>query len=417
MIPLDEAQRFVRAGLSALSPIALALDEALGCVVSEELVAKEPVPRFSNSAMDGYALRSIDTKQATVRLHVVGSILTGEVSGLHLERGQTVRIMTGGLLPDGADCVCKMEEVTIDPGGRVVQIDRAISRGQHVRHPGEDVAVGQVHLTPGCELGPLQIGLLASQGCTSVIVHPRPRVGVLSTGSELVDFSDPLVGGKIRDTNRPMLLATLRRSGFTPVDLGSVKDDASAIAGKLQQGVQECDAVISTGGVSVGDADFVKTVLLELCGEAARSMQVAIKPGKPFAFGVAGPRKTPVFGLAGNPVSNLVGFELLVRPALRLLAGHQTLERPTLNAVLDCPLPRRRDGKLHLIYVTARFHEDGRLHVRSAVRQGSHLLSGVANGNAIVMVADGDGFEVGEVVPTVILDSEQWPLGPASTAP
>jgi molybdenum cofactor synthesis domain-containing protein len=240
---------------------------------------------------------------------------------------------------------------------------------------------------------------------------------VLSTGSELVDFSDPLVGGKIRDTNRPMLLATLRRSGFTPVDLGSVKDDASAIAGKLQQGVQECDAVISTGGVSVGDADFVKTVLLELCGEAARSMQVAIKPGKPFAFGVAGPRKTPVFGLAGNPVSNLVGFELLVRPALRLLAGHQTLERPTLNAVLDCPLPRRRDGKLHLIYVTARFHEDGRLHVRSAVRQGSHLLSGVANGNAIVMVADGDGLEVGEVVPTVILDSEQWPLGPASTAP
>jgi len=117
-----------------------------------------------------------------------------------------------------------------------------------------------------------------------VIVHPRPRVGVLSTGSELVDFSDPLVGGKIRDTNRPMLLATLRRSGFTPVDLGSVKDDASAIAGKLQQGVQECRCGDSTGGVSVGDADFVKTVLLELCGEAARSMQVAIKPGKPFAF-------------------------------------------------------------------------------------------------------------------------------------
>ncbi len=412
LVPLDEAQHFVQAKLSALSPIALPLDEALGCVAFEEMVAREAVPGFSNSAMDGYALRSVDTAEATVRLRVVGSILTGEVPDVHLEQGQAVRIMTGAPIPDGADCVCKLEEVSVDSAGRVVQIDRVVSIGENVRHPGEDVAAGQVLLTPGSELGPVLVGLLASQGCTAVMVHPRPRVGVLSTGNELVDVSGPLEAGKIRDTNRPMLLATLRRAGFSSVDLGSVGDDATSIGEALRRGILECDAVISTGGVSVGDADFFKTALAELCGEEARSMQVAIRPGRPFAFGVAGPRKTPVFGLAGNPVATLVGFELLVRPALRLLAGHRILERPTLDAVLDAPLPRRRDGKLHLVYVTATFRDDGRLHARSVVHQRSHMLSAIANGNAIAMVEDGDGLEVGEAVRTIILDSDQSVFAP-----
>jgi molybdenum cofactor synthesis domain-containing protein len=416
MIPLEEAQGFVHQSLTALAPVELSLEDTLGCVGAEQLTAREKVPGFTNSAMDGYALRAVDSSIDSVQLRVLESVLAGDVPRQRLEAGDAMRVMTGAPLPEGADCVCKIEEVTCNADASTVTITRTLAVGENVRYPGEDIEIGQVLVTAGVELGPVDLGVLASQGFVSVLVHPRPRVGVLSTGSELTDSTAALAPGKIRDINRPMLLAALRKSGFFATDLGIVRDDESLISAAMQTAIPNFDALISTGGVSVGDVDHVKGVIGELCGERARWMQIAIKPGKPFTFGVAGPRGIPIFGLPGNPVSTLVGFELFVRPALRQLAGHQFLERPVVDAVLDVPMPRRHDGKLHLVHAIALFGSDGRLHVTHVMRQGSHLVSAVAGANAIAMVPDGDGLEGGATVRIMMLELDHVDLARTQTA-
>lgn len=406
MIEVGEARGFVLATLGALAPVKLTLADALGCVAGERVVATEPVPGFKNSSMDGYALRAQNTSPGSVRLKVTGTVLAGQVEQRPLLAGEAMRIMTGAAIPDGADAVCMIEETTVDLDAGTVQIHPVISPGQLVRHPGDDVAVGQLLIDSGSELNGTQIGVLASQGLTSLMVHPRPRVGVLSTGDELAGPGGELAYGQVRDVNRPMLLALLRQSGFTPVDLGIARDREGEIAQRLQQGVDECDAVVATGGVSVGDVDFVKTMLAQICSDKARWMQVAMRPGKPFAFGTADPRGTPIFGLPGNPVSTRVSFEMFVRPALRRLAGHQLLERPIVNMVLDCEMTRKIDGKLHLVHVVSRVSDDGRHHIVSAPRQGSHLLSAVADANAIAMIPDGDGLVRGDLARAMILNSD-----------
>ncbi len=304
--------------------------------------------------------------------------------------------------------------LTISYHTQTVRLHRAVNAGEFVRRVGDDVAQGQALIDPGDEIGPALIGVLASQGYEAVFAHPRPRVGVVSTGNELTESLEAPAEGKIRDSNRPTLLASLRRSGFDAVDLGIVGDTKEEITKGFECGIFECDAVISTGGVSVGDADFVKSVIGELCPGSARSMQVSIKPGKPFAFGVT-PEGSPLFGLAGNPVSTLVGFELFVRPTLRRLAGHHQLQRPTLNMVLDCPVPRTRDGKVHLVHAVCRIHDDGRYHVESVARVASHLLHTIARSNALLIVPDGDDLGAGEGVRAMILEPDQT-LGSSTEA-
>jgi molybdenum cofactor synthesis domain-containing protein len=416
VIAPEKAQSLVLEGLQVLAPVEVGLAEALGCVVAREVRASELVPGFSNSSMDGYALRAVDTLSGPTRLRVTGTIFAGDAPGPRLATGEAMRIMTGAPLPSGADSVSMIEEVQVEPDGQSVVIQRTITEGEFVRHPGEDVAVGQVLLESGRELSAVQLGVLAGQGLATVLVHPRPRVGVLSTGDELAGPGVSLAPGQIRDINRPMLLALLRQSGFTPLDLAIVADDEARITSALQRAVTECDAVISTGGVSVGDVDFVKSVLAEICDGQARWMQVAMRPGKPFAFGTAGPRSTPVFGLPGNPVSTRVSYEMFVRPALRRLAGHQTLQRPLFDAVLDCAVARQRDGKLYLVHVVVRYLDDGRLHVLRSARHGSHLLSAVADANALALVPDGDGLDVGESVRVMVLEGAQLSADPQATS-
>ena len=411
MISLDEARRFVLQDLKPLAARPLELADALGCAAAEEVVAREPSPRFENSSMDGFALRAIDTQGGSRRLRVIDTILAGDNSSAMVGEGEAARIMTGAPLPAGADSVCLREATILDPDGLNVVIERVVSLGEAVRRVGDDVAVGQVLVSPGDELGPALLGVLASQGYTSVSAHPRPLVGVVSTGNELSDAPGSLAPGMIRDANRPSLLASLRASGCDVRDLGIVGDSSADITKALERGATMCDAIISTGGVSVGDADFVKSVLIDLCGDQARSMQVAMKPGKPFAFGITKDTGVPVFGLAGNPVSTLVGFEAFVRPALRRLAGHRVLDRLTIDMVLDCPLPREPDGRLYLTHVVARVHDDGLVHVESAARQASHLLHAVARANALVFLPDGPGADVGDVVRGMVLDADQ--LSPA----
>jgi len=268
-----------------------------------------------------------------------------------------------------------------------------------VRDAGDDIRPGQVVFEAGTVLGPGHLGVLASLGYQQVPVFPRVSVGVLSTGDELVDGPGALRPGQIRDSNRPTLLALARQSGFDAVDLGLVGDDEDAITDVVGRGVAECDALVTSGGVSVGDFDYVKAVL-DRFGEM-RWWQVAIRPAKPLAFGVVG--TCPVFGLPGNPVSSMVSFELFARPALRRMMGFRELDRPRVLAIADEPLHRHPDGKVHFFRVVATFAADGRAHVRSAGGQGSHLLRAMAMANALAVVPDGEGVDAGQSVEAILL--------------
>jgi molybdenum cofactor synthesis domain-containing protein len=271
-----------------------------------------------------------------------------------------------------------------------------------VRPAGEDVATGQLVFERGAVLSAGHLGVLASIGVTSVTVVPRALVGVLSTGDELVEGDGELRPGQIRDANRHTLLALSRQAGCDVLDLGILPDDADRLTAAVSRGAAECDALLTSGGVSVGDFDYVKIVLDRLSQETMRWMQIAIRPAKPFAFGiVAG---VPVFGLPGNPASSMVSFECLARPALRHMMGHAGDGRLRVMAVADEPLDRRPDGKLHIVRVIARWSaSDGRCHVCSAGGQASNLLRSMALANALALVPDGPGVLAGETVETVLV--------------
>lgn len=399
---MAEARATVLAGCPRLHPGAIALADALGLVTSMPIRAETDVPAFANSAMDGFAVRAADTAAVPVRLAVMGTIAAGAPPGSAVGPGQAVRIMTGAPLPAGADAVVMVEQTAATDAGDSVTINRSAQKGDHIRGAGEDVAAGQEVFPAFTALAPGHLGVLASLGMSRVPVFKRARVGVLSTGDELVEASRPLEPGQIRDSNRPTLLALLSQSGCDAVDLGHAPDTREAISQALQAGLAACDAVVSSGGVSVGDFDLVKVVLDELSGGAMRWMQVAVKPAKPLAFGVVS--GCPVFGLPGNPVSSMVSFELFVRPALRQMMGHPVLDRLQVDAVADGGLPRRPDGKLHLVRARVDWDdEDGRFHVRAIDGQGSHMLRAMALSNALAVLPDGEGTQPGGNVKVMLL--------------
>jgi molybdopterin molybdotransferase len=400
VIPLDDARARVLGACGRLPTRTVPLDDALGCVTDSALCAIEPVPPFANTAMDGYAVRAADTADAPVTLAVAGTLPAGaDPSGVHVAAGQAVRIMTGAAMPGGADAVVMVELTHTDDGGRAVVVDKPAQLGDHIRAPGSDVLPGQVVVDAGTVLGPGDLGVLATIGCTHVAVVPRARVGVMSTGDELVEGSAPLRPGQIRDANRHTLVALLRGAGCEPVDLGIVRDDEAALEAAIGRAMADCDALITSGGVSVGDFDYVKAVLDRL-GDMAW-MQVAIKPAKPLAFGVVGGK--PVFGLPGNTVSAMVSFELFARPGLRQMMGHADLDRPAVDATAEEDLQRRPDGKIHFARVQATGQPDGRYTVRSAGGQSSHQLRSMAAANALAVLPDGHGVAVGETVRVMLL--------------
>lgn len=405
MISLEEAREFVLKGLTALAAQDVTLDQALGCATADDIVACEQVPSFRNSSMDGFTFRAVDTVSGTTRLRIVDAVMAGHVSSMRLEPGEAMRIMTGAPLPEGADTVCKIEDVTLE-GDDTVVIPRPIELGDCVRQPGDDVTIGQVLVRAHRELSAPAIAVLAGQGLSSVWVHPRPRVGVLSTGDELALSNESLRPGQIRDLNRPLLLALLREAGVVAVDFGVGADDHDEITQLLRGAVSQCDAVIATGGVSVGDVDHVKLIIGELSEGRGRSMQVAIKPAKPFAFGLVGDDNTPVFGLPGNPVSTRVSFEAFVRPALRILGGHELIDRLHALATLDIALPTPNDTKTHFVHVSARMRGDGRIHVIEAARHHSHLMSSLVDCNAIAILVPGGSYGVGESANVIIVDAD-----------
>ncbi len=384
-----------------LPAVRLSADDAAGLVLAEPVMAGEPVPPFDNTAMDGFALRAADTAGAPVALDVVATLAAGaDPAGVRVGSGQAVRIMTGAALPDGADAIVMVESTSSLDGGERVRVETVAAAGDHIRRAGDDVQKGVAILEPGTVLTPAHLGVLASVGVTEIVVVRRARVGVLSTGDELVEGDAPLRPGQLRDSNRHALCALVASDGFEVVDLGLVRDDKEAVAAAIKSATERCDALLTSGGVSMGDFDEVKATLSDLAADM-RWMQMAIRPAKPFAFGTVD--SMPVFGLPGNPVSSLVSYELLARPALRQMTGHgpNDLDRPRLDAVAATPLSRRPDGKTHYARVVVDI-EDGGLVVRSAGPQGSHQLASMAASNGLAVLPDGDGADAGALVTVIV---------------
>jgi molybdopterin molybdotransferase len=409
MIPVSEARQFVLSACGVLAPRQVAVKDASGLVLAEAVLAAESVPPFTNSSMDGYAVRAADTAQPPTRLRVVSTVVAGDDATTFVSAGDSVRIMTGAPLPPGADAVCMVERTRVESGGSIVILEESVQPGTFIRKAGSDIRAGDEVFSSGTHLGAAHLGVLSSIGVEQLVAHPSPTVGVLSTGDELITSAGALAPGKIRDANRPALLAQLQADGFETVDLGVAGDDEPDLTALLKEAGTRCDAIVSSGGVSVGDRDVMKTVLKNLSGPTMRSMQVAIRPAKPFAFGVLKATGTPVFGLAGNPVSALVSYELFVRPALRSMAGCTVLDRPRLAGVAEVDLPRSRDGKLHLVRVTVRTGIDGVLSVRLAGGQDSHMLRVMAQSNALALLPDGEGVRAGDRVQILLLNADEVP--------
>ena len=402
LMTLQEIHAIVLANRAPLGAITLESKDALGYVLAEAVTSRESLPRFANSAMDGYAFRSQDGHEDGVSLEVVGSTMAGDERAGTIGLNQAVRIMTGAPLPEGADAVC-MQEEAVEQDGRVI-IPRALSLGTNIRLPGEDIREGMEVFPEATMLGPVHLGVLAGIGVKTVSVYRRPVVGVLSTGDELVDEDGYLGPGKIRDTNRPALLAMVFANGARPLDLGIVGDDDNALAGAVEDATHRCDMLITSGGASYGDRDAIASALSMVKGARnIHSIRAAIRPAKPLVFGELGTSRMPVFALPGNPVSALVAFELFVKPALRILAGHREhIERP-IGAIAESDFPRSPDGKVHYVRGHAWIDTAGELRVAASKGQGAHMLLALAHSNALVILENGNGTDAGERVELQLL--------------
>ena len=404
MISLAEAQDIVIGGCEPLKTVLVDRERMTGRVVAQDVVATEFIPPFANSAVDGFAVRAVDVPNAGIDLEVIGVIGAGHAAEFIIGAGQAARIMTGAPVPIGADSIVMIEDTQMINESRV-RCNKAARLGEAVRNIGEDVRAGDVVFVCGSVINAAGTGVLASINAREVLSYPRLRVAMLSTGDELVIDGSPLRPGQIRESNLTMLTAMIAATDCEVINLGIIDDDEAKLESILREVAMRCDAIVTSGGVGMGDFDIVKIVLSRIA--EMKWMQMAIKPAKPFAFGkltATDGRVIPVFGLPGNPVSSMISYELLARPALRKMMGHtQNLIRPKVLAIVDAPLKRRRDGKIHLMRVFGSFGDDGRLHVRDTGPQGSHQLAATALANGLAIVPDGDGVAVGGEIEVMLL--------------
>jgi len=393
-----EALQSILTRVAPLPPRLLPLAEALGLAAAEAITSTEQVPPFTNSAMDGYAVRAGDLAEASpehpVRLRVLGDLAAGATADQAVEMGTAWRIMTGAPLPDGADAVVPVEDTV--RGEDWVEVRKPLREGIHIRLAGEDIQAGLALVEAGHGLRPGDLGVLAAVGFPSVKVHPRIRVAVLTTGDELVEASERPGPGQIRDANIHAICAQVAACGAIPIPFPRVPDDRATLTGVLRKAM-EADAILTTGGISVGDYDFVKGILEELGAERV-FWKVAQKPGGPLGFWMLGAK--PVFGIPGNPVAAMLMVEEYVRPALRRLMGFSKLHRPVTEARLDGGWTGKAgDHRTTFLRVVAR-REAGQLRARLTGPQGSAILSSMLHANALAVVPAGmDRVEPGGMVP------------------
>ena len=383
MRSVDDHLAAILATIRPIAPIDLGLLEAEGGVLTEEVTATHPLPSFDNSAMDGYAVRSADVEGAApghpVTLPVVGEVVAGDTGAYAVTAGSAVRVTTGAQLPAGADAVVPVEWT--DGGAAKVEVHQPAEAGHAIRTVGEDLRAGDQVLAEGASIGPVQLGLLAAAGRSSVLVRPRPRVAVLSTGNELAEPGTPVTPGRIWESNSFMLAAAARQAGSIAFRHGAVRDDPRELMAAIEDQLMRADVLVTSGGVSMGgEHDVVKNTLSRL--GSVDFVKVAMQPGMPQGFGMVGDDHTPIFTLPGNPVSAYVSFQLFVRPALRALQGMDPERLRTVRGMLTGPL-RSPAGKRSF----ARAQLERSL-VRPLSGQGSHQLASLAAANALVIVPE-----------------------------
>ncbi len=408
LLSVDEARRHVLEAVSPLAPIDVLVRDALGLVLAEDLFAPHSLPRFDNSAMDGYAVVAADTvsgsEESPAELKLVGEVRAGDPGDVEVTPGCAARIMTGAPLPPGADAVVPVE-LTEEQGDTVV-IKEPVGAGRHVRPAGDDIERGQLLVGAGTELGPGELALLASMGMSPLPVRRGPRVAVLVTGDELVAPEAQPGPGQIRDSNSVALAALVARAGGEVIPARPVADTHAATKEAFERAADLSDLVLSSGGVAVGRYDFVKDVVSEL--GHIDMWRVAMQPGKPVVLGTV--VKTPFLGLPGNPVSIHVGFEQFVRPAIRKMRGCQSLVRPTITASLADTITKP-PGRLHFVRIRLE-NQSGSWVAVPTGPQGSHIQSSLIDCHGVARFP----AEATELAAGTDVTVEVWDLPPGETA-
>ena len=388
LVSVDDYREGILASLESLDPINLPLADSHGCVLAEDVVAQWPLPSFDNSSMDGYAVIASDVSSAAeaspVTLTVIDDVPAGSRADVALRPGCAVRIMTGAPIPSGTDCIVPVE--VTDAGTDSVEIRERVAAGSYIRRAGEDVIIGDVVVRAGTLLSSRQLAVIAAVGKGHVVVYPRPRVAVLSTGSELVEPGTPLSKGMISDSNSFLLVSAANEAGAQAYRVPPVPDDAEAFSAAISDQLHRADLILTSGGVSMGAYDTVKEVFSSY--GTVEFTKVAMHPGMPQGHGVVGEsddERIPVITLPGNPVSSYISFQNFVRPAINKLRGLGSTDRPRLAVEVTKPLDSPQSKRQ---FARGRFLDDGRVEPVGG-GQGSHVIGGLAQADCLIVIPEG----------------------------
>lgn len=407
MLRVEEALDAILATVQPLEHILVPLADSLGLILAQDIRAQENIPPFANSAMDGFALLSKDSRQRDgqpPRLRIIGEVAAGSTTEQVVEEGTAFRIMTGAPIPPGADAVIQVELTRHEgPNSTRVEILQEVPPGNNIRLAGEDIQRGQTVLEHGSKIGPWEIGVLATLGWAHVPVIRRPRVAILSTGDELIGIDEPLAPGKIRDSNGSLLTAAVKQAGAEAHHLGIVRDTRESLRTAFAEASHSSryDLLLTSGGVSVGDFDLVKQVLQE--EGSITFWRINMRPGKPVAFGHL--RGVPLLGLPGNPVSSAIVFQLFGLPLIRKLQGHPRLHKPQIPVTVINGI-HEHTTRRHYVRAHVEWQE-GQFMAHLGSKQGSHITTSLLNTNALLIVPEGSkGISSGETAQAIMLD---WP--------
>jgi molybdopterin molybdotransferase len=397
MIKVEQALKTVLASVATLTSEEVKLTEVLDRILAEDIYADIDIPQLDNSAMDGYAVRARDIKGASVSspkiLEVIEDLKAGYLASRELKPNQAIRIMTGAPIPPTADSVVIVENTERENRNRI-KVFKEVSLGENIRRKGEDIKKGEKVISKGIRLNSAHIGILASLGKAYIEATRKPKVAVLATGDEMIDVDEKLTQSKLRSSNTYTLYSQILKSGGVPKNLGIAKDKPEELEEKLREGF-DCDLILTSGGVSVGDYDLVKFILAKM-GTEIKFWKVAMRPGKPLVFGMLSikdnykEKKIPIFGLPGNPVSSMVSFEIFVRPTILKMLGQSTDTRKEVDAVLEEDIKKKKDLRYFLRAQTR--WEDGVYLTRTTGPQGSGILKSMALANSLIILPEEEEF-------------------------